>query len=407
MARRSNKTAHVLNLLAGHDSQNPTEETTANETAPSPSEAAPAEEAAQPSDKEDAKPDAAQPVKTDPEPVTVSAPVSAQNISVIDTTGTDPVAELIQQELSNQFESELAAVSPNAAADSKAETDTQDVEPQITEPEKVTETAAAAEILDDTQTATAAEILDDTQTAAAAEILDDTQIAAAAEILDDTQTAATAEILNDTEAKETVTIDFTPSETESAEITETDTAEADVPEPSAINSENAGASETVAADSPEESQTVTADSAAASQQEPAVVSVPDAEAVPKADTVPEPEQAETFTPETETVPEQAEVSVPKADAVPEPEPDFVYLNVMEEIVKDKIIYFMRQFDLCTCERCKADTIALTMNGLMPKYIVTTPAAVAPLVSYYTNRLIPDVTVEAIKACMTVKDNPRH
>ncbi len=395
MARRSNKTAHVLNLLAGHDSQNPTEETTANETAPSSSEAAPVEEAAQPSDKEDAKPDTAQPVKTDPEPVTVSAPVSAQNISVIDTTGTDPVAELIQQELSNQFESELAAVSPNAAADSKAETDTQDVEPQITEPEEVTETA------------TAAEILDDTQTAAAAEILDDTRTATAAEILDDTQTATAAEILDDTEAKETVTIDFTSSETESAETTETDTAGADVPEPSAINSENAGASETVAADSPEESQTVTADSAAASQQEPAVVSVPDAEAVPKADTVPEPEQAETFTPETEAEPEQAEVSVPEANTVPEPEPDFVYLNVMEEIVKDKIIYFMRQFDLCTCERCKADTIALTMNGLMPKYIVTTPAAVAPLVSYYTNRLIPDVTVEAIKACMTVKDNPRH
>lgn len=359
MARRSNKTAHVLNLLAGHDTQNSTEETTANETAPSSSEAAPAEEAAQPSAKEDAKPDAAQPAKKDTEPVTVSAPVSAQNISVIDTTGTDPVAELIQQELSNQFESELAAVSPNAAADSKAETDTQDAEPQITKPEEVTETATAAEILDDT------------------------------------------------EAKETVTIDFTSSETESAETTETDTAGADVPEPSAINSENAGASETVAADSPEESQTVTADSAAASQQEPAVVSVPDAEAVPKADTVPEPEQAETFTPETEAEPEQAEVSVPEANTVPEPEPDFVYLNVMEEIVKDKIIYFMRQFDLCTCERCKADTIALTMNGLMPKYIVTTPAAVAPLVSYYTNRLIPDVTVEAIKACMTVKDNPRH
>ncbi len=395
MARRSNKTAHVLNLLAGHDTQNSTEETTANETAPSSSEAAPAEEAAQPSAKEDAKPDAAQPAKKDTEPVTVSAPVSAQNISVIDTTGTDPVAELIQQELSNQFESELAAVSPNAAADSKAETDTQDAEPQITKPEEVTETA------------TAAEILDDTQTAAAAEILDDTRTATAAEILDDTQTATAAEILDDTEAKETVTIDFTSSETESAETTETDTAGADVPEPSAINSENAGASETVAADSPEESQTVTADSAAASQQEPAVVSVPDAEAVPKADTVPEPEQAETFTPETEAEPEQAEVSVPEANTVPEPEPDFVYLNVMEEIVKDKIIYFMRQFDLCTCERCKADTIALTMNGLMPKYIVTTPAAVAPLVSYYTNRLIPDVTVEAIKACMTVKDNPRH
>ncbi len=68
---------------------------------------------------------------------------------------------------------------------------------------------------------------------------------------------------------------------------------------------------------------------------------------------------------------------------------------------------MRQFDVCTCDRCVNDTIALTMNGLLPKYIVTTPAAVDPLMSYYTNRLISDVTVEATKACMIVKDNPRH
>lgn len=94
-------------------------------------------------------------------------------------------------------------------------------------------------------------------------------------------------------------------------------------------------------------------------------------------------------------------------ATPDPEPDFVRLNVMEGIVKDKIIYFMRQFDVCTCDRCVNDTIALTMNGLLPKYIVTTQAAVDPLMSYYTNRLISDVTVEATKACIIVKDNPRH
>ena len=100
-----------------------------------------------------------------------------------------------------------------------------------------------------------------------------------------------------------------------------------------------------------------------------------------------------------------EISSPEPE--PEPEPEFAYLNVMERIVEDKIIYFMRQFDVCTCARCKADTVALTMNGLMPKYIVTTPAAVDPLLSYYTNRLISDVTVEATKACMTIKENPRH
>ena len=68
---------------------------------------------------------------------------------------------------------------------------------------------------------------------------------------------------------------------------------------------------------------------------------------------------------------------------------------------------MRQFDVCTCDRCKADVTALTLNGLMPKYIVTMKAAVVPLLSYYTNRLISDVTVEATKSCMIVKENPRH
>ena len=83
------------------------------------------------------------------------------------------------------------------------------------------------------------------------------------------------------------------------------------------------------------------------------------------------------------------------------------MNVMEKIVQDKIIYYMRQFEVCTCDRCVADTIALTLNGLLPKYIVTMPAAVDPLLSYYTNRLISDVTVEATKACMIVKENPLH
>ena len=92
---------------------------------------------------------------------------------------------------------------------------------------------------------------------------------------------------------------------------------------------------------------------------------------------------------------------------PEPEPEFVRINVMERIVSDKIIYFMRQFECCTCEKCIADTIALTLNGLLPKYIVTEPAAEAPLLSFYTNHFISEITVEATKACMTVKENPRH
>lgn len=111
----------------------------------------------------------------------------------------------------------------------------------------------------------------------------------------------------------------------------------------------------------------------------------------------------------EKEPEAEPVAEPESTIVsePEPEPEFVRINVMERIVGDKIIYFMRQFECCTCEKCIADTIALTLNGLPPKYIVTEPAAEAPLLSFYTNHFISEITVEATKACMTVKETPRH
>lgn len=147
----------------------------------------------------------------------------------------------------------------------------------------------------------------------------------------------------------------------------------------------------------------------------------EAAAEPVIETVPEPtmETEPVAKPVVETAPEPAMETAPEptmeTEPVPEPteaapvkkQPDFVILNIMEEVVKDKIIYFMRQFDVCTCDRCIADTTALALNGLAPKYIVTTPAAVDPLLSFYTNKFISDITVEATKACMVIKDNPRH
>lgn len=130
--------------------------------------------------------------------------------------------------------------------------------------------------------------------------------------------------------------------------------------------------------------------------------VPETKPESEIEATPEVQQAEA-TPEIQQAPQPE--ATQQAEAAPEPE--FVHVNIMEEIVRDKIIYFMRQFDCCTCDRCIADAIALTLNGLMPKYIVTDPAAKDPLISLYTNRFIPDVTVEATKACMIIKENPRH
>lgn len=140
--------------------------------------------------------------------------------------------------------------------------------------------------------------------------------------------------------------------------------------------------------------------------------VPETKPESEIEATPEVQQAEAAPETTQqiaAIPEVQQAPQPEATQQAEaaPEPEFVHVNIMEEIVRDKIIYFMRQFDCCTCDRCIADAIALTLNGLMPKYIVTDPAAKDPLISLYTNRFIPDVTVEATKACMIIKENPRH
>ena len=131
------------------------------------------------------------------------------------------------------------------------------------------------------------------------------------------------------------------------------------------------------------------------------------EAAPQTEAPPE-TTAEEDAPQAEAPPETAvREDAPQVEAPPAPEPDFVRLNIMEHIVQEKIIYFMRQFDVCTCDRCVADVVALTLNGLAPKYIVVDRAAAAPLSDFYTNKFIADVTVEAMKACATIRDNPRH
>lgn len=127
----------------------------------------------------------------------------------------------------------------------------------------------------------------------------------------------------------------------------------------------------------------------------------------------EPETEAIHIPEPETEPEPEIIRIPEPEPIAEPEPivdpepDFVSVNVMERIVQDKAIYFMRQFEVCTCDRCIADTVAIALNGLPSKYMVTAPAAVEPLISYYTNKFISTITVELTKACMIVKENPRH
>lgn len=292
MARKSNKTAHVLNLLSGQPDAGGEAEKEAQQLSESQS-AAPAEEKA---------PAEPAPAKEQPAPAPAPSPEVPPNISIIDSKAKedDPIAERIREDLLKELELEESPI-PQPEA--------------VTVPKSATVPEAAA-------------------------------------------------------APESVTV---PEATATSEP-------ATVPEP------EAAISEPVAAPEPE---------VTVPEPKPAAASEP-AAPIPPAPSEPEEEIPE-LSPEPPVEPEP-----PK-----EPEPDYVMLNVMQRVVEDKIIYFMKQFEVCTCARCKADTIALTLSGLPAKYKIVDKHAVDPLVSYYTSRLISQVTVEALKACTQVRDNPRH
>lgn len=89
------------------------------------------------------------------------------------------------------------------------------------------------------------------------------------------------------------------------------------------------------------------------------------------------------------------------------ERDFEFVNVMERLVRDKVLGYMQQFGNCTCERCVEDTVALTLTNLPAKCVVVNKTSVSPLLNFYTQKYAGHITVEITKACIVVNNNPCH
>ena len=84
------------------------------------------------------------------------------------------------------------------------------------------------------------------------------------------------------------------------------------------------------------------------------------------------------------------------------------VNIMEEILTPELILdALKSNDTCTCSRCQADVKALMLTRLPPKYIVADNTAVPMLLTYYHNKFRVAVLSQSIRACMDVKERPRH
>ena len=144
----------------------------------------------------------------------------------------------------------------------------------------------------------------------------------------------------------------------------------------------------------------------------------------------QPEQPQEQTKQTQEQPEQSEeqpkikVGTPVQEKTKEPEsqeepgsqeeqkqearPGYRVVNIMYEILTPELILdALKSNGTCTCSRCQADVKALMLTRLPPKYIVADNTSVPMLLTYYNNKFRVAIISQSIRACMEVKEHPRH
>lgn len=82
-------------------------------------------------------------------------------------------------------------------------------------------------------------------------------------------------------------------------------------------------------------------------------------------------------------------------------------NYMEICVENLLGVVMKQIDVCNCERCKMDIIAIALNNLPTKYVVTKKGVLYSKLTTLEYQFDIDVITAITKAIDIVKNNPRH
>lgn len=152
------------------------------------------------------------------------------------------------------------------------------------------------------------------------------------------------------------------------------------------------------------------------EPEPEPVPEPEPEPIPE----PEPEPEPAPIPEPEFVPEPEPIPEPEPEPAPEPEPEpesapepanpadeLTYVNVIQSLVEELAPRYIKMFGLCSCPRCRIDVVALTLNNLIPKYVVMKKHDMIPMLTVYEGRFSSTIFAQLTRACKIVSDSPRH
>lgn len=82
-------------------------------------------------------------------------------------------------------------------------------------------------------------------------------------------------------------------------------------------------------------------------------------------------------------------------------------NTMEDVVRKNIDSILNVMNICKCEKCKLDIMAISLNDLPAKYVVTETGELYTKVRELEQQFEVNVEMAIIKAAIFVTKNPQH
>lgn len=87
-----------------------------------------------------------------------------------------------------------------------------------------------------------------------------------------------------------------------------------------------------------------------------------------------------------------------------PAKNLVLVNLVEQLVADRLDAVFEKFNCCRCDKCRQDVAALALNTIPPQYVVADPEEIPALLEAAPTKEIPGALV---KAMLQIKNNPQH
>lgn len=82
-------------------------------------------------------------------------------------------------------------------------------------------------------------------------------------------------------------------------------------------------------------------------------------------------------------------------------------NYMEVCVIDMLDSVLEQVNSCKCEKCRLDILAISLNSVQPKYVVTKKGELYTKLSALQQQFDVDIISAITKATVIVNRNPHH